>query len=86
MIDAAIREYLGTCRELSRLCSQNGWIDDDTLNVDVLERGSGRLICAVSFEEIVMEGSGCVAGRIPCYGRVRFQLDAAGQVATMELL
>ena len=57
--------------ELASLCTQNGWIDNDTLRYEVLEEDANRWLLAVQFEEIIMEGSGCVAGRIPCYGRVR---------------
>lgn len=81
-----VREYLLRCRELAALCSQNGWIDDDTLSIDILEEDDDGVTCAVTFEEIVMEGSGCVAGRVPCYGRVRLGLDETGEVTGMDVL
>lgn len=81
-----LQEYLTTCRELTRFCTQNGWIDNDTLRVDVLEHDARALVAAVTFEEVVMEGSGCVADRVSCYGRVRVTLDPKGDVQRMELL
>ncbi|HDO34263.1 MAG TPA: hypothetical protein ENH08_03985 [Chromatiales bacterium] len=72
-------EYLATCRELSRFCSQNGWID-------VLERDGASLVAAVNFDEVLMEGSGCIAGRVSCYGRIRVTLDEQGDVRRMDLL
>ena len=79
-------EYLATCRELSRFCSQNGWIDNDTVRIDVLERDGASLVAAVNFEEVLMEGSGCIAGRVSCYGRIRVTLDEQGDVRRMDLL
>jgi hypothetical protein len=57
--------------ELASLCTQNGWIDNDTLTYQIIEQEADRWLLAVQFEEIIMEGAGCIAGRIPCYGRVR---------------
>lgn len=68
--DREISGLLASCRELSTLCSQNGWIDSDTLSYDLVEQSDSCVRLKVKFEEIVMEGSGCVAGRISCYGYV----------------
>ncbi len=57
--------------ELVSLCTQNGWIDNDTLSYQIIEQETDCWLLAVQFEEIIMEGSGCVAGKKPCYGRVR---------------
>ncbi|MBL1433681.1 MAG: hypothetical protein COB94_009630 [Gammaproteobacteria bacterium] len=65
-----INGLLTSCRELTALCSQNGWIDSETLNYDLLEQSEGMIKLKVWFEEIAMEGSGCVAARIACYGHV----------------
>lgn len=73
-----VAELLVRAPQLAVLCTQNGWIDDDTLVYEVLERRPGRLLLAVQFEEIIMEGSGCVADRKPCYGRVEVILTADG--------
>ena len=81
-----LREYLLACPELARLCSQNGWIDNDTLEVEVLEQGRDTVLLAVTFDEVIMEGSGCVAGRVPCYGRVRARLDARGRIESIKVV
>lgn len=65
-----IRRLLASSRELTVLCSQNGWIDSDTMSYDLIEQSEESLKLKVKFEEIVMEGSGCVAARISCYGYV----------------
>lgn len=83
---SGVRDYLLRCRELATLCSQNGWIDDETLTIDVIDRQDGRLTCAVTFEEVVMEGAGCEAGRVPCYGRVRLGVDGDERVTGIEVL
>ena len=79
-------EYLHQCREINAFCTQNGWIDNDTLRVDIVRRDGLTLIAAVTFEEILMEGAGCVAGRVPCYGRVRIRLTKNGDVERLEPL
>lgn len=81
-----LEDYLHTCRELNLLCTQNGWIDNETLQVEVVERHDRSLLAAVTFEEIVMEGAGCIAGRVPCYGRVRVQFNETGDVDRLEVL
>ena len=84
--EAALARYLAESREIAGLCTQNGWIDDATITLDVIERGEDYLVAAVTFEEIVMEGAGCVAGRVPCYGRVRATLGEDGEVCALELV
>ena len=39
-----------------------------------------EVLLAVYFDEVVMEGSGCVAAIKPCYGWVRAQVDNSGKV------
>lgn len=80
-----VQQYLRDCRELSRLCSQNGWIDNDTLQVEILDQRPDEVVAAVQFDEVIMEGSGCVAGRVPCFGQVRMRVDRAGNVLGMEV-
>jgi hypothetical protein len=81
-----LRDYLLTCRELAALCSQNGWIDNGTLAVDVVEDHGREVVAAVTFEEVIMEGAGCIAGRVPCYGRVRAHLGSGGEVDAIDIL
>lgn len=81
-----LQEYLQQCRELNALCTQNGWIDNDTLRVDILDQDGSSILAAVTFEEILMQGAGCVAGRVPCYGRVRAELKENGDVERLDVL
>ncbi len=81
-----IHEYLLNCREISRLCSQNGWPDNDTLEVEILEQNESEAIATVRFEEILMQGSGCEAGRVHCFGKLRLPLSTTGDVKGMEIL
>ena len=80
-----IQEYLHSCRELSALCTQNGWIDNDTLEVQIVDRRPDQITAAVQFDEIIMEGAGCIAGRVPCFGQVRVRLDSDGNVMGMDI-
>ncbi|NOX27827.1 MAG: hypothetical protein GXP21_06525 [Gammaproteobacteria bacterium] len=70
MNNLEISHLLATNRELAVLCSQNGWIDSATLSYDLIEQSDNSVKLKVRFDEIVMEGSGCVAARISCYGYV----------------
>jgi len=81
-----VSDYLENCRELSQLTTQNGWIDNETLKITPLSKEKNTMIVDVRFDEIVMEGSGCVAARIGCYGQVQLQLDDGDQVVDMLLL
>jgi hypothetical protein len=44
------------------------------------------VLLAVTFEEVIMEGAGCIAGRVPCYGRVRVRLDARGRIESIQVV
>lgn len=81
-----IERYLLSCRELTAFRSSSGWIDNQSLNYEILEQNDHHVIAFVQFEEILMEGSGRIAGRIPCQGRLRLTLDRYGQVDRAELL
>ncbi len=81
-----IERYLKTCRELSQLTTQNGWIDDDTLKITTLSTEENSVVVEVRFDELVMEGSGCLADRVKCYGQVRLQRDENDQIVNMEIL
>lgn len=80
-----IHDYLLSCRELSALCSQNGWIDNETLEVQIVDARPDQILAAVQFDEVIMEGAGCIAGRVPCFGHVRMRLDGAGNVVGMDI-
>ena len=81
-----LEAYLRSCRELALLCTQNGWIDNDTLAFEVIEQQGNAVIAAVTFEEVVMKGAGCVGRRIPCYGRVAARLGTDRRVQRLEIL
>jgi hypothetical protein len=75
-----VADWLARTPVLSRFCTQNGWVDGDTLRYEVRQRGPGRMRINVHFIEIVMEGAGCVAARVECYGQLDLELDAKGRV------
>ena len=54
--------------------------------MDILDQDGQSVLAAVTFEEILMEGAGCVAGRVPCYGRVRAELTESGDVERIDIL
>ena len=81
-MDTQIRDYFAQTPDLAALCTQNGWPDNDSLHVEIVEQAGMWARCAVSFDEILTEGAGCVAGRVRCWGRFRVELDAAGYVVT----
>jgi hypothetical protein len=43
-INMSVEAYLRSCRELNKLCSQNGWIDNDTLAVHIEQRGARHVV------------------------------------------
>lgn len=81
-----IDQYLKSSRELTQLCTQNGWIDNETLSYELIEQGHHQAVINVTFDEVLMEGSGCVAGRVPCYGKLRLTLDDNGEVKDSEFI
>lgn len=74
-----IGEWLRECRELAEFCTQNGWIDNDSLEFDVRCLGDDVEV-AVKFSEVVMKGAGCEGRRIPCFARLRLRLGRSGEV------
>ena len=55
------------------------------MRIELLEEDDEQALCAVRFDEVIMEGSGCEAGRVACWGRFRVRLDARGRVVGAEL-
>lgn len=84
--DKAIDQYLRGCRQLAQLTSQNGWIDNDTLRFNILRQDSDSALIFVEFDEILVEGSGCIAGRVPCHGRLHLRMSGDGQVHDAKVL
>lgn len=81
-----IEHYLKSCRELTRLCSRNGWIDNDSLRYSVIMETSNELVIGVEFEELLMESSGRFIGSIHCSGQLHLFLDQLGRVIRAEVL
>jgi hypothetical protein len=51
-----IKEYLESCRELSQLTTQNGWIDNETLKITVLTQAENTALVDVRFDEWKEQG------------------------------
>ena len=79
-LPVAVRQFFQTTPLLSRLCQQNGWLDEDTLEVRLLTSGENELLFEVRFEEILKQGSGCECGRNRCWGQVGLQLSDDGEI------
>lgn len=75
-----IVRWLKSTALIAEFCTQNGWIDDDTLRYEARERDDEHLLINVYFTEVVMEGSGCVADRVDCFGQMALRLDDRGEV------
>ncbi len=83
---SAIETYLKSCRELSRFCSQNGWIDNQSLHYTVIIETANEVFVEVEFDELLMAGSGQLSGRITCCGQLHLYLDNAGRVIRAEVM
>lgn len=83
---SSVEKYLKNCRELTRFCSRNGWIDNNSLRFTIIVESNEELIIDVEFEELLMEGSGGQGSRISCYGQVHLFLDRLGRVVRAEAL
>ena len=81
-----VRDYLLSCREMSAFCTQNGWIDNDSLEFECEPLNATALIASVKFTEVIMKGAGCEARRMPCFGRLALELDSDGSVVSSIVL
>jgi hypothetical protein len=81
---STVEKYLKNCRELTRFCSRNGWIDQQSLRFTVIMESNEELIVDVEFDELLMESSGCQSERISCFGQVHLYLDRLGRVIRAE--
>jgi hypothetical protein len=80
----AITELLQHCKELNAFCSQNGWIIDESIEYEIIERHPDNLLIYVTFLESIMEGSGCQCDQKSCYGRLRLNLNEEGKIVGVE--
>ncbi|MDO9372467.1 MAG: hypothetical protein Q7U07_07765 [Gammaproteobacteria bacterium] len=85
MNQTSLQEFFSGTAALAPLCTQNGWPDPASMRIELLEEDDRQALCAVRFDEVIMEGSGCEAGRVACWGRFRVRLDARGRVVRAEL-
>jgi hypothetical protein len=81
-----IEHYLKSCRELTRCCSQNGWIDTESLRYSILIETGNELVVKVEFDELLMDGTGSCSRRLPCSGQVHLLLDRVGRIIRAEVL
>ena len=81
----AIIHLLQNCKELSAFCSQNGWIINESIYYEIIERKPDSLLIYVIFLESIMEGSGCQCDQKSCYGRLRLKLNDQGEIIGVEL-
>jgi hypothetical protein len=75
-----IQDYLLTCREINRFCTQNGWIDSSTITFEILEHAHDTATISVEFIEIIMGGAGCIENRVPCFGQLKLFFNQQGQI------
>jgi len=83
---STVEKYLKNCRELTRFCSRNGWIDQQSLRFTVIVESSEELIIDVEFDELLMESPDCQSERIHCFGQVHLYLDRLGRVIRAEAI
>lgn len=83
---SSLEHYLRSCRELTRCCSQSGWIDPETLRYRVLIETGNELVVNVEFDELLLEGTGNCGRRVPCSGQIRLLLDRVGRIVRAEVL
>ena len=81
----AITHLLQNCKELSAFCSQNGWIINESIYYEIIERQPESLLIYVTFLESIMEGSGCQCDQKSCYGRLRLKLNDQREIIGVEL-
>ncbi|MGB5340233.1 MAG: hypothetical protein WBO06_14205 [Gammaproteobacteria bacterium] len=82
----AIEIYLKSCHELTRFCSQNGWIDTESLRYNVIWETVNEVCIDVVFDELLMEGGGDLAVKMSCRGQMRLLLDYRGSIIQAEIL
>ncbi len=77
-----IKIFLEHSNVLTDFCSKNGWIINESIQSEVLERKSGELLIYITFLESIMEGSGCQCNQKSCYGRLKLMLNDKGEIVS----
>lgn len=83
---SSIETYLKSCRELTRFCSQDGLIDNASLRYTIMLENGNEVVVEVEFDELLMERSGRLAGKITCCGQLHLYMDDDGHVIRADIL
>lgn len=81
-----IEPYLKSCCELRRFCSQNGWIDIESLHFTIVMQTGDGLIVNIEFDELLMERPDFPALRMTCCGQLYLHTDRYGRITHAEAL
>lgn len=81
-----IGTYLRNCGELTRFCSRDGWIDEDSVRFTIVMETGNEIIVNIEFDELLDDGHGNPAGRISCRGQLLLFTDRYGQITRAEAL
>jgi hypothetical protein len=82
--DQVITHLLHNCNELSAFCSQNGWIVNESIHYEIIERHPDSLLIYVTFLESIMEGFGCQCDQKSCYGRLQLILNDQREIIGVQ--
>ena len=80
-----VLEFLCQSSELRGFCSQGGCVDTSSLEFQFIESEPHSALVQVEFDEIVPRGTDRIAGRIPCFGRLRLFFDESGGVESVRV-
>jgi len=83
---STVEKYLKNCRELTRFCSRDGWIDSHSLRFTIIVESNEELVVDVEFDELLMGRSDRQCDRISCFGQVHLYLDQLGRVVRAEAI
>ncbi|MBT8121352.1 MAG: hypothetical protein KJO10_02360 [Gammaproteobacteria bacterium] len=83
---SSLEKHLKSCRELSRFCSQNGLIDNQSLRYTIILETGNELFVEVQFDELLLECSNRDGERIPCCGQLHLYLDNNGHVIRTDVV
>ena len=86
ILQKTVRKYLLTCQEITAFCTQNGWIDNESLEFEIVEQQNNNIIISVKFDEIIMEGAGCIANHVSCFGKLLIIFNKVGEIESTQIL